>query len=88
LIDDGFHAGRCGGDVLRGEASRVIRHLAGKGDDPVFRGNVNGGGFQERLRVKLGLDAGGDGVVGGFSGISATAKTEHEYPREKKDCDP
>jgi hypothetical protein len=26
LIDDGFHAGRCGGDVLRGEARSVIRH--------------------------------------------------------------
>jgi hypothetical protein len=40
--------------------------LAGKSDDAVLRSNVNGGGFQERLRVKLGFDARGDGVVAGL----------------------
>lgn len=63
MIDDGFHAGRSGGNVLRGETSRVIWHLAGKSDDAVFGGDVDGGGFQDWLGIKLGLDAGGDCVV-------------------------
>ena len=63
MIDDGFYAGRDGGNVLRGEASRVIGHLAGKSDDAVLSDDVHRGRLQERLGIKLGLDAGGDVVV-------------------------
>jgi len=66
LIDDGFDAGRCGRDVLRGEASRVVGHLAGKSDDAVLGDDLDGSGFQERLGIKLGFDAGGDGVIAGL----------------------
>jgi len=45
LIDDSFHAGRSGGDVLRGEASGVIGHLAGKSDYAVLRGDIHRGGL-------------------------------------------
>jgi hypothetical protein len=66
LINDGFHAGRSGGDVLRSKAGRVIGHLAGQSDDAVLGRDVNGGGFQKRLGVQLGFDAGSDGVVAGL----------------------
>jgi len=45
LIDDSFHAGRSGCDVLRGEVSRVIGHLAGKSNDAVLRGDVHRSGL-------------------------------------------
>jgi len=73
LINDGFHAGRGGGDVLRSQAGRVIGHLAGESDDAVFGRDVNGSGFQERLGIELGLDIGGDGVV---AGLVASRKEE------------
>ena len=63
MIDDGFHARRGCGNVLRGEASRVIGHLARKSNDAVLGDDVQGGGLQERLGIELGLYAGGDCVV-------------------------
>jgi hypothetical protein len=66
LIHNGFHAGRRGRNVLCGEASRVIGHLAGKSDDAVFGDDIYGGRFKQRLGIKLGLDAGGDRVVAGL----------------------
>lgn len=78
MIDDGFHAGRGRGDVLRGEASRVIGDLSGKCDDAVLGGDVDGGGFKERLGIELGFDAGGDGVIAGL------VASEGEEQRERK----
>jgi hypothetical protein len=43
LIDNGFHAGRRGGDVLRGEASRVVGNLASKSDNAVLGDDIDGG---------------------------------------------
>jgi len=66
LINNGFHAGRRGRNVLRGEASRVIGHLSSKSDGAVLGGDVNGSGLEERIRIELGFDAGGDRVVAGL----------------------
>jgi hypothetical protein len=66
LINNGFHAGRRGRNVLCGEASRVIGHLAGKSDDAVFGDDIYGGRFKEWLGIKFGLNAGGDRVVAGL----------------------
>jgi len=66
LIHNGFHARRRGRNVLRGKASRVIGHLAGKSDDAAFGDDIYGGRFKERLGIKFGLNAGGDGVVAGL----------------------
>jgi hypothetical protein len=63
LIDNGFHARRCGRKVLCREASRVIGHLAGKSDDAILGGDVDRGRFKERLGIQFGFDAGGDSVV-------------------------
>ena len=82
LIDDGLHAGGCGGNVLRGEASRVIGHLARKSDDAVLGHDINGGGFQERLGIELGLYAGGDVVVARL--VAAESKEERERKSGEK----
>jgi hypothetical protein len=66
LIDNGFHAGRRGRNVLRGKASRVVGHLAAKSNDAVLGDDIHGGRFKERLGIKFGLNAGGDGVVTGL----------------------
>ena len=66
MIDNGFHARRRGRKVLRREASRVIGHLAGKSDDAVLGYDVDRGGFEQRLGIELGFDAGGDSVVAGL----------------------
>jgi len=66
LINNGFHARRCSSYVLRGEASRVVGHLAGKSHDTVLCCNVNGSGLEERVGIKFGFDAGGDRVVAGL----------------------
>ena len=66
MIDDGFHAGGCGGDVLGGKAGRIIGHLAGESDDAVFGADVDGGGFQKRVGIEFGFNAGGEGVVAGL----------------------
>jgi hypothetical protein len=78
LIDDGFHAGRGGGDVLGGEASRVVGHLAGKGDGAILGDDIDGGGFQERLGIELSLDACGDRVVAGLVAGQESEQEERE----------
>jgi hypothetical protein len=85
LINDGFHAGRGGGDVLRGEASRVVRHLAGKSDDAVLGDYVDGGGFQERFGIKLGLNAGGDVVVARLVASGNEKRGQNEAGKQKSD---
>jgi hypothetical protein len=77
LIDYGFNPWGGGGDVLGGEAGGIVGHLACEGDDAVFGHDVDGDGFQERLGVKLGLDAGGDGVIAGL----VAGESEQEQAR-------
>lgn len=67
--------------MLRREASRVVGHLAGEGDDAVLGGDIHRGGFQQRLGVKLGLDAGADGVIGRL----IAAKGEQEEERKSRE---
>ena len=74
--------------MLRREPSRIVGHLAGKSDDAVLGDDVDGRGFQQRLGIQLGLNAGGDGVIRWFSHASAATKVEHQDPQERGDYDP
>ena len=60
------------GKSSRGTASRVIGRLAGKSDDAVLGDDIDGGRFKKRLGIKLGFNAGGDGVVAGVSPADRT----------------
>ena len=82
MIDDGFHARRRCRKVLRREASRIIGHLAGKSDDAILGYDVDRGGFEQRLGIKLGLDAGGDGVIAWL--IAGEGEQEQERKRSEE----
>ena len=82
MIDYGFNAWGGGGDVLGGEAGGIVRHLACEGDDAVLGHDVDRGGFQKRLGVKFGFDAGGDGVVAGF--VAGECEQEQERKSNEK----
>jgi len=81
LIDNGFHAGRRGRNVLCGKASRVVRHLAAKSNDAVFGDDIHGGRFKKRLGIEFGFDAGGDGVIAWF------IAGEGEQEQKRKSCE-
>jgi hypothetical protein len=82
LIDYGSNAWGGGGDVLGGEAGGIVGHLACEGDDAVLGHDVYGGGFQQGLGVKLGLDAGGDGVIAGL--VAGECEQEQERKSNEK----
>jgi hypothetical protein len=74
-----------GGDAFGSETSGVVGELAGEGDGAVLDGDVDGGGFQERLGKHFGLDVGGDGVVGdGVVGGLVASSGEYQSEGEKR----